>query len=198
MKNISTILSIIAIILAGVLFYLHYSNKGDLKKYTLEVEKSNHNNFRIAYFDIDTLQAHYTYFKDAFGSVKAKESSMNAELSNLTTTYQRRIRELQEKGASMSQKEGEEAQKEFNRMQQNYAERKATLEQDLQRQQIELMSEVRKSVEEYLKEYNKAKGYAFILSYEPGVMMYYRDSLYDITKDLVKGLNEQYKSKKKP
>lgn len=196
MRNISTILSIIAIVLIGVLFYLHFTHHKDLKKVSDKAEKNAQGEFKMAYFDIDSLQAHYKYFTDAFSQAKSRESSMNAELSDMTNKYQKRIRELQEKGPTMSQTEGEAAQREVGLMQQRYADRKASLEQDLNRQQMELMSEVRKSVEDYLKEYNKTKGYAFILSYEPGVMMYYRDSLYDITSDLVRGLNDQYKKKK--
>lgn len=198
MRNLSTVLSIVAIVLTGVLFYLHFSSQDKLTKNVEAVNKNTQTNFRIAYFDIDSLQTNYEYFKDAFGQVKSKESSMNAELSDMTSRYQKRIRELQAKGENMSQSEGEAAQKEFNMMQQRYAERKATLEQDLQKHQIDLMTAVRKSVEDYLKEYNKTKGYAFILSYEPGVMMYYKDSVYDITSDLLKGLNAKYKENKKP
>ncbi|WEK35531.1 MAG: OmpH family outer membrane protein [Candidatus Pseudobacter hemicellulosilyticus] len=197
MRNLSTVLSIVAIVLSGVLFYLHFSGKDSTKKNGAAVNKDTAN-FRIAYFDIDSLQANYDYFKDAFGQVRSKETSMNAELSDMTNRYQKRIRELQDKGATMSQSEGEAAQREFNMMQQRYADRKASLEQDLQKQQIDLMTAVRRSVEDYLKEYNKDKGYAFILSYEPGVMMYYRDSVYDITPDLVRGLNAKYKATKKP
>ena len=57
------------------------------------------------------------------------------------------------------------------------------------------MQEVRTKIENYLKEYNKAKGYSFIISYEPG-LVYYKDSIYNITGDVVKGLNEMYKKKK--
>jgi outer membrane protein len=82
-------------------------------------------------------------------------------------------------------------------MQQRYQKRQMDLEQDLQKQKVDLMTDLRKKVEDYLKEYNKDKGYAFILSYEPGFMLYYKDSLYDITSDLVTGLNEKHKSKLK-
>jgi len=56
---------------------------------------------------------------------------------------------------------------------------------------------MRKQIEDYLAEFNKQKGYAYIFSYEPGFIMYYKDSLYDVTRDLVQGLNEKYGSKKK-
>jgi outer membrane protein len=57
------------------------------------------------------------------------------------------------------------------------------------------MQDVKTKIENFLKEYNKTKGYSYILAYEPGII-YYRDSTLNITDDLVKGLNEQYSKKK--
>ena len=72
-----------------------------------------------------------------------------------------------------------------------------SMEQDLKKNQIDMMTDVRGKIESYLKEYNKQHGYAFILSYEPGFMLYYKDSAYDITNDVISGLNQEYKIGKK-
>ena len=96
----------------------------------------------------------------------------------------------------MTQAEGEAAQREYAQMQQKYQQRQVSLEQDLKKHQIELMTTVRNKIENYLKEYNKQKGYAFILSYEPGFMLYYKDSVYDITDDVINGLNSEYQQEK--
>ena len=97
----------------------------------------------------------------------------------------------------MTQAEGEAAQREVAQMQQKFQQRQMSMEQDLKKHQVDLMTDVRNKIENYLKEYNRAKGYAFILSYEPGFMLYYRDSVYDITNDVINGLNEQYQKGKK-
>ena len=115
----------------------------------------------------------------------------------LQNTYQKRMKELQQKGPTMTQSEGEAAQREVAQMQQKFQQRQMSMEQDLKKHQVDLMTDVRNKIENYLKEYNKEKGYAFILSYEPGFMLYYRDSMYDITNDVIRGLNEQYKKEKK-
>jgi outer membrane protein len=197
MKNISTILSILALVLVGVLFYLHFSQGGKQTKVSANPEKSTQNNFRIAYFDIDSLQEHYEYFKDVSGDIKKKENSMNAELNDLTAKYQRTIRKWQEKGNNITQSEGEAAQREVGLLQQQYQQRKGELEQEMQKLQVDRMSELRKQVEDFLKDYNKDKAYAYILGYEPGFIVYYKDSAYNITSDLITGLNAQYKEKKK-
>jgi outer membrane protein len=131
------------------------------------------------------------------GDIKKKESSMNAELSDLTAKYQRTVRKWQEKGNNITQSEGEAAQREVGLLQQQYQQRKGELEQEMQKLQVDRMSELRKQVEDFLKEYNKTRGYAYILSYEPGFIIYYKDSAYNITPDLIQGLNQQYRAKKK-
>ncbi len=56
---------------------------------------------------------------------------------------------------------------------------------------------MRKQIEDYLAEFNKQKGYAYIFSMSPGLSCIIRTPLYDVTSDLVHGLNEKYGSKKK-
>ena len=197
MRNISTILSIIALALTGVLFYLHFTHTEKLKQVSVAANKGGQNGFKIAYFDIDSLQSNYTFYKDALEEMKGKESAANTELQDIKARFQRRIQQLQEKGPTMSQAEGEAAQREVAKMEQDYRKREAQLQESLQNQQMDMTKLMRKQIEDYLAEYNKQKGYAYIFSYEPGFIMYYKDSLYDITSDLVQGLNNKYKSTKK-
>lgn len=197
MRNISTYLSILALVAVGVLYYLNFRQDKKSVVHTSRTESKNSNDFRIAYFDIDSLQEKYEYFRDVSGQMKNKEANLSSQMDALQSTYQKRLKELQEKGPSMTQSEGEAAQREVAQMQQKFQQRQMSMEQDLKKHQVDLMTDVRNKIENYLKEYNKEKGYAFILSYEPGFMLYYKDSLYDITNDVIKGLNEQYKKEKK-
>jgi outer membrane protein len=180
-----------------VLFYLHFSHKEKLNKVSDAAAKNAGSPFRIAYFDIDSLQANYEHYKDALEEMKKSEQSMNAELQSLRTRYQGYISELQKKGENMSQAEGERAQRDLQTMDKNFRNREAELQSGLQNKQMELMKVLRQEIEAYLATYNKQKAYAYIFSYEPGILLYYKDSLYDITQDVVRGLNEQYKGRKK-
>ena len=194
MKNISTLLSILCLVLIAVLFYLHFSTKPSVKVASAPSTNSQTGNFRIAYFDIDSLQTHFDYFKKVSNEMKARENAMTVELRSLESSYQKKIKEWQDRGVNMTQAEGEAAQREYGQMQQRYQKRQMDLEQELQKQKVDLMTDLRKKVEDYLKEYNKEKGYAFILSYEPGFMLYYKDTLYDVTSDVISGLNKKYKT----
>ncbi|MEP7256956.1 MAG: OmpH family outer membrane protein [Flavitalea sp.] len=196
MKNISTYLSVLALILVGALYYLHFSPSKKNDAAVVRDVKSSAADFRIAYFDIDSLQTKYEYFRDVSTQVKAKETTMTTQLNAIQQTYQKRMKELQEKGPTMNQTEAEAAQREYAQMQQKYQERQMSMEQDLKKHQLDMMTDVRNKIEDYLKDYNKQKGYAFILSYEPGFMLYYKDTTFDITNDVINGLNAEYKMKK--
>jgi outer membrane protein len=197
MKNISTILSVIALFLVGVLFYFHFKNPQKPKTVSEAPATQASSSFRIAYFDIDSLEAHYGYFKEVSAQVKQKENAMNVELSGMEKTYQKKIAEWQKKGAAMSQAESEQAQQEYALMQQNYQSRKQSLQEELFKHSEDLKSDIRKKIENFLRDYNKQKNYSFIFAYESNSFMYARDTTYDITQDLVNGLNAEYDRTKK-
>jgi outer membrane protein len=195
MKHISTVLAIVALVFIGVLFYLQSGFSAQLKKLSTTEKKASSPASRIAYFDMDTLEAHYDYFKDALSQAKTKESSMNSELSSMEKTYQRKISEWQKKGSAMTQAESEQAQQEYAVMQQNFQSRKDALQQELYKNTEDLKTSIRKRIEEYVKEYNKQKSYSFIFAYDPSSFIYYKDTVYNITYDLLDGLNASYKKK---
>jgi len=195
MKHISTILSVIALGLVGVLFYLHSDQDRQIKKASSADIKAPVSAFRIAYFDMDSLEAHYDYFKDALAQAKTKESAMNNELSSMEKSYQKKIAEWQQKGANMTQAESQQAQQEYGIMQQNFQSRKEALQQELYKNTEDLKSKIRKKIEEYVKEYNKEKNFSFIFAYDPSSFIYYKDTVYNITPNLLEGLNASYKMK---
>jgi outer membrane protein len=196
MNKTSTILIVIAFVLIGLLFYLHITHVEELKKVGAVAEKNAHMSFKVAYFDPDSLQIHYDYCRETFDKIKADEKNMNIQLGEMMNKNQQRIREWQEKGTNMSQKEGEQAKVEYNNMQDEFEKTKKSLEQNLQRQQMDLMTNVRNKIEIFLKDYGKEHGYSYIFSYEPA-FMYYKDSVYDITSDIVNALNAAYKKEGK-
>jgi outer membrane protein len=197
MRNFAMVPGLLALLLTGVLFYVIYHRPQSIAagsaKTTVGAQAGN--NFRLAYFNLDSLESHYQYFKDVLDQVKGKENEMNAELSGMEKNYQKKISEWQKKAPTMSQTESQEAQQEYAQMTQNYQLRKQTLQESLMKHNEDLKADIRKKIEDYLKEYNKEKGYNYIISYEANSFIYIRDTANNITDDLVSGLNASYKKK---
>jgi outer membrane protein len=195
MKYISTILSVLALALIGVLFFQLAHHSDQMKKIADVEKKASGNGFKIAYFDMDTLEAHYDYFRDAQATVKSKEGAMNMELSSLDRNNQKKVEAWRQKGNAMTPAESEQAQQEYQAMQQTFQSRKSALEQELYKNTEDLKTNIRRKIEDFVKDYNKQKGYSFIFAYDPSSFIYYKDTLYNITPDLLDGLNAAYKKK---
>jgi len=195
MKNLPVILSILALALAGYSVF-SLSNRNAQPKQSMPVmEKATSSSFRIAYFDLDSLAAHYNYYKDAEKDAKEKENAVNAELAGLQNKYQKRIAEWQKKGNAITQAESQQMQQEYAEMQQSFQSRKETLQEGLAKNNGQVMTDIKKKIETFLSDYNKEKNYSFIFAYDPTSLMYYRDSAYNITNDVINGLNASYKKK---
>jgi len=198
MKYLPTILSVTALALVGVLFYLFSHHTEQLKTISAnEQRKATPNNFKIAYFDMDSLEAHYDYFKDAQAELKAKENDMNMNLARVSQNYQKKVDAWRQKGNSMTQAEAEQAQQDYARDQQAFQNQKQGLEQELYKKSEEFKNNIRKKVEAYLKDLNKDKTYSMIFAYDPGSFIYYKDTIYNITSNLLDGLNASYAADKK-
>lgn len=196
MKQLSLILSIIATGLAGVLLYLHIKDRqAPARPAVVAPANGGGSSFAIAYFDVDSLENNFQLYKDAMGRIKTKEDALTSDLTTMEKSYQKKIAEWQQKGNTMSQTEAESANREYQEMQQRFAARKQEMEQTMENIKRDEMAKIRKKLEGFLKDYNKEKRYNYIFSYVPD-FMFYRDTIYNITPDLIKGLNEYYKEKK--
>lgn len=198
MKNGILILNMILVVLVGILFYLHFSSNGNTSKKTEpKVNQSvSSKDFRIAYFEMDSLENSFAMVKDVKAELSRKEEQINSELERLEKSYRNKVAQYQSQGATMTQVQSEAAQRDVMQMQQNIQNRKQALDQEYQDYYMRKMKDVKTKIEDFLNAYNDQKKYSYIFAYEPG-LFYYRDTAYNITNDVIKGLNAGYSSRKK-
>lgn len=195
MKNFTLVLNALLVIAVAVLFYLHFSPSSHQTFGTSNVTVQAPGSFKIAYFEMDSLQNQYEYYKEVRNSLLAKDQDMGKELSGLENNLRHKYQDLQKNGASLSQAEIASRQQEIMEMDKNLKNKKQLMEQDMQDESFRKLQDVKKRIEDFLKDYNKDRGYAYIFSNMPD-MIYYKDTAYNVTADLVKGLNDLYRKKK--
>jgi outer membrane protein len=196
MKNGLLVFNFVLLVLIGVLFYLHFSSGSKTNIVTASSSKPvpSNNSFRIAYFEMDSVESSFAMVKDVKSELSKKEDALNAELVRMEKDYRSKAAQYQSQAQTMNQTQSEMAQRDMLQTQQTMQGRKQQMEQDYQEFQMRKQKDINARIEDFLKEYNKAKNYSYIVSYEPG-LFYYKDTAFNITADLVKGLNEQYKKK---
>jgi len=202
MKNGLLILNVILAIAVAYLLYSHFNSK---KSNAASVNEKNPVKdtlydsppFSIAYFEMDSIEANFDMVKDVKAELSKKEESINTELDKMDKSYREKVNNYQQKARaqSMTQVQSEMATQDLMNAQDEIKNRKQALDQDYNDFMVRRMKDVKNKIEEFLKEYNKTRNYSYIVSYEQG-LFYYKDTLYNITADVIKGLNVMYGSKR--
>ncbi len=195
MKNASIILSSLALIGVLVLFGFHFSgSKSGMGSSGNSSSKPVTGTGHIAFVDVDTLEAHYDYLKGKKVDFERRQEGMKAELQRSEQQMQADVQNVQRKAqaGTLTEAEYQAAQKRIGQMQQSLKTREEVLTQQLLKEQQDFNDDLKKRLDNFLADYNKDKGYDYILSYThagPSVIMFANKGL-DITQDVIKGMNE--------
>jgi outer membrane protein len=152
---------------------------------------------KIAYVNIDTLEDKYELLKTKRTDFRSRQGQMEGELQRSYQQMQADAAEVQKKAQAntLTQSEYESAQKRLMQMQQSLETRKQTLTEQLMAEQEKFNKELKESLDAFLEEYNKTRGYDYILSYSAaGSSILYVNKQMDITKDVVDGMNAAAKN----
>ena len=197
MKNLSIFLSSLALV--GVLVLLGLRMSENRKRDTTSVaskEQLTDTKGRIAYVNIDTLEANYEYLKNKKKDFEERKKSMSSELENSQRQFQQDYVSAERKAqaGTLTQAEYETIAKRLQQMKQSLEAREAALTEKLLAEQDKFNKDLQKRLDEFLAVYNEDKNFDYILSYSKalGFIMLANDQL-DITADVVAGMNESYK-----
>jgi len=201
MKNILLAVNAILIIAVAVLFFLHFKYHKQLDNISDKVIRQDTMAKRplmIAYVDLDSIQEKYEYYKEKMTEFEKKKENADRDLNSAFQKIENERVTFVQRGNSITQVEAEAFQRDYTRKMQNLENQKRTVESQIQEDGIRTMDELRKRINDFLVEYNKQKNYSYIFSYSSGLnVLFYKDTAYNITNEVVAGLNETYKKSSK-
>lgn len=198
MKKTLIVVNGVLVIAVAALYVLYFKYvQEDLhEKKAAQVQVAN--TFKVAYFDFDTLEAYYDYSKEVRAYLMKKDSDNEKILSGLQKKVADKVNEYRSIGASLTQTQQSNYQQEVNELNAQYQQQYNTLGQAMQSEYIQKQQGVKVKIQQYLRTYCKDKGYAYVFgTKEYDDFMYYKDTIRNITADLLKGLNDTYRSEKK-
>ncbi|MFT4204956.1 MAG: OmpH family outer membrane protein [Chitinophagaceae bacterium] len=203
-------LNIVLLIAVIVLFTLVFQLKsavGTSPKDGKDIAKSEgpaHANdadtkIKIAYFELDSLSNNYTYYKNIRKSLSNRENQIQSQLTTLRNNMINKAQYYQEKGANMTQNEQIAAQQDMQKLQQNYQMKEQELTQQFHDETNKKLLDVRTRIMKFLDGFARERGYAYVVATsEDDNIFYFKDSLRNITPELVNGLNSIDKAAEKP
>lgn len=200
MKGIESIILYLLSAAVTVLFVLHFTGKPIAKKQETASAKDpsdSAQHLRVAYVDLDSIQKHYEFFKLKNAQIENEKQRIDNQIqAELNKLEKDRVAFLK-KGQAITQQEAETFQQEYQTRYQQIGQRQQSLQSQHLDNQAKAIDEIQKRITDYLKEYNKnSNRYQFIFSTQEGnPTLYYKDTAFNITGEVIKGLNAAYKKK---
>jgi outer membrane protein len=186
MKNLSLVLNLVLLLAVAFLYYKVYSDKGS-KVVMSSAEKKN---ATIVYVDSDSLFDNYPLMTTLEKAFNNKRDSLDRVLSAQDKALKNEYASFEERAATMSREQQENEYKGFMQKQQALEQLRDQLLKKLGDEQTVMQDSIHNSLISFMREYNKSKGYQYILSYTRGSGILYANDSLNVTNEVVKGLKE--------
>ena len=151
---------------------------------------------KIAYVEVDSLMTQYEFCKEFTLILEKKSTNARNTLNSKGQALQSAMANFQQKlqnNGFTSREQAEGQQVAIQRQQQSLQELQARLENELAQETQKYNAGLRDSLSHFLDAYNKDKKYDLILT-KQGDNILYAAKRFDITADVINGLNKRYKS----
>ena len=165
---------------------------------TVNVSSSNCSNVsnEIAFVYIDSLVNGYDLYNDEATKLMTKTNQYEQELQSKGKSIERRFMELQSNFEKklVTPTRAQEIQQNLQVEQQKLLELREKQAMELSDDQAQIMNRVGDSIKNYIKEFNKVKGYKMIMSTQGSSTLLYADPSMDVTQEILKALNSRYRN----
>jgi outer membrane protein len=147
---------------------------------------------KIAYVEMDSIQSQYQFCKDMEPTLEKQAQNSRNTLAQKQQSLQTAAAKFQQdlQNNKYTQAQAEQVNAGLQKQNGDLQALGQRLDTELANKQQEYLTAVNDSLQHFLEQYNKSKKYAFIVT-KAGLL--YADKAYDITKEVVAGLNKAYK-----
>lgn len=202
MKSLSLVLNIVLAIAVAVLYVLHFSGEkqeivsGCAPVNMVENDSVQTQTCPIAYINVDSLLRKYNFYSVLEDKMLSQYQAAEGEVARKEGAFMKEVEEFKKKeqsGGFLSQASYESQAKDLMQKEQTLAARKQEMSAELVKLQQGLDKQLLDSVNTYLKVYNAEKNYQYILN---SVTFLHAEEAFNITNEIVEGLNQRYEASK--
>jgi len=153
----------------------------------------------IVFVNSDSLVNNYEYYKAVKLKLQDLSQRAQAEIAAKGQAFQKEVATYQKTASSLTPMQKATTEKRLAKKQQDLEALNQATGQQLQNQSAEENLKLYDHIADYLKTYTKTKGYKIVLTYsKTNPSMLYGDESLDVTKEVVAGLNDEYKKTTAP
>lgn len=152
---------------------------------------------KIAYIEVDSIMSQYKFCKEYSLILEKKSQNIQNTINSKGRSLQNAVAKFQQdiQNNKYTQQQAEAVQAGLQKQDADLRELQQRLGSEFQTETEKFNKALRDSIQHYLAVYNKDKKYSLILS-KAGDNILYADKAYDITNEVIAGLNKAYKPAK--
>lgn len=152
-------------------------------------------NMKIAFVEIDSLLTKYNFWNDLNEVMIKKEENIRTTLNEKAKKLDAEAKEFQRKlenNGFATRERAEQEQMRLMKQQQDLQNLQQKLGEELAAENQKNSLQLRDSINSFLKVYNQTKGYDLIISNTGFDNLLYSNPAYNITQEIIDGLNARY------
>lgn len=153
--------------------------------------------FKTAYINTSEIIEKYEKFKDEDDKFKVKSEELGRPLDAKVRAFQAEAQSFEQNAQAKGPQWAQQKAAQLQQAEQQLGMEQNALVQQLQQEGAVLKDTLISEVKKFIKDYGKKKGYDYVYGTGDAATILYAKDNYDITKDVLKELNEAYKSTKK-
>lgn len=171
------------------------ANAADSAKTAAAAAANIEYNGQIVYVQIDSLMRGYGMAIDLQAAFASKSDKAQNELTAKGRSLEREMRDYQEKAQKglITRFQAQDIETGLQKKQQSVLEYRDRMMQELGEEEAVMMNKISDAIMQYVKKYNAEKKYSMIISTQGANTVLIADPSLNITDDLLKGLNEEYR-----
>ena len=191
MNKVQILVNVVLVAAVAALFVLHFSKK---ECAPAEVAASS-DVMPVAYLNVDSLLANYSFAIEASEKLMSKQEDARLKMNTKLRTFQNEVADFQRKlqnNAFLSRERAEKEQQRLAKKEQELQELEAKLTQDIMLENQKLNLQLADSLTNFLQLFNADGRYHIILSNTAKDNVLMAGEQYDITNEVIEGLNARY------
>ena len=188
------ILSVVAIAAMAALSFTSCNNSQP--QVEAKSESKAPADLKIAYVEVDSIMTQYTFAKEYSALLEKKGQNIQATIAQKGQALQAAAANFQQKVQqnAYTREQAEAIQAGLQKQNNDLQGLQQRLSNEFTAEQAKYNTALHDSIAHYLAAYNKDKKYSIIFS-KSGDNLLYADKAYDITNEVIAGLNKAYKGK---
>ena len=192
MNKVQILVNVVLVAAVAALFVLHFGKK---ESAPMAMDATPAEVMPVAYLNVDSLLANYSFAIEASEQLMNKQEDARLKMNTKLRTFQNEVADFQRKlqnNAFLSRERAEKEQQRLAKKEQELQELEAKLTQDIMLENQKLNMQLADSLTNFLEIFNADGRYHVILSNTAKDNVLMAAEQYDITDEVVAGMNARY------